>query len=100
MQMFFFKIHQKLGREVVAICDSDILGKTFEEGDLFFEVKKSFYGENEINNEKVKELLMAADNFNIVGKKIVALALELNIIDVESIIKIKGVPHAQAIALW
>ena len=97
--MFFLKIHQKLGRAVIAICDEDILGKTFEEGDLFFEVKEDFYKGEKITKEKAKAILTEADNFNIIGKEIVDLALELNVIDKDSIIRIKGVPHAQGIAL-
>ena len=97
--MFFVKIHKKLGREVVAICDEDILGKTFEERDLFFEVKKDFYGGEKITKAQVKDLLIESDNINLVGKEIIAFALELHVIEEENIIRIKGVPHAQAINL-
>ncbi len=97
--MFFVKIHQKLGREVAAICDEGILGKTFEEGDLFFDVKEDFYKGEKINSEKAKEVLVQSDNFNIVGKDIVAMALELHLIHEDSIITIKGVPHAQGVRL-
>ena len=97
--MFYIKFHKKLGRDVVAVCDEDILGKTFEEGDMFFEVKKGFYGGERKTKEQIKDILITAENINLVGKEIIALALELKIIEKENIIKIKGIPHAQGIAL-
>lgn len=98
-KMFFVKAHRKLEREVVAVCDDDILGKCFEEGDLFFEVKENFYRGEKKNEEEVKKILLSADNLNLVGKKIIKLALELKIIDKENIIKIHGTPHAQRLIL-
>ena len=96
--MFFVKIHRKLGRGVIAICDEDLLGKKLEDGDLFFDVNKDFYEGEKITEEQVKELLIQVDNFNLIGKEIISIALEIGVIEKENIIKIKGVPHAQGIA--
>lgn len=97
--MFYIKIHRKLGREIVAVCDEDILGKKFEDGDLAFDVKEDFYKGEKKSKEEIKDILIWADNINLVGKKIIAFALELHVIEEENIIKIKGIPHAQGIAL-
>ena len=43
----YIKIHRSY-RNVVAICDAEILGKKFEEGKRVLDVRESFY-----NNEKV-----------------------------------------------
>ena len=51
------------------------------------------------NEEEVKEIMKENVNLNIVGKKSVEIALSLKVIEKDSVIKIKGVPHAQAISL-
>ena len=38
----FFKIH-KTYRYVFAVCDSDLIGRTFEEGNFQLEVKENFF---------------------------------------------------------
>lgn len=97
--MFFVKIHKKIGREVLAVCDEDILGKTLEEGDLYFEVKTEFYKGEKMSESEVKNLLKNSPNYNLIGKEIIKLAVEIGVIDKEQIIKIKGIPHAQGLVL-
>lgn len=88
----------KTYRDVVAICDSEILGKKFEEGDFQIDVKESFYKGEEMNEIEVSELMVdkATEDatFNIVGEKSIALALKVGIISKESIRKIEGIPVA------
>ena len=94
--MFYLKIHKnRFGREVLAVCDEDILGKTFEDGEICFEVKKDFYNGDKVTEEEAENFLIVSQNFNLIGKKIIALALRIKLIDKENIIKIKGVPYAQ-----
>ena len=85
-------------RTVVAICDSDLLGKTFEEGKGQLDIKESFYKGEETPKEKVIEIInhMSQEDatFNIVGKESVALALETGLITKEGIKEVQGVPFA------
>ena len=97
--MFFVKIHKKLGREVVAVCDKDILGKTFDNGKIHFEVSEGFYKGEEKSKEELKIILLDAKNTNLCGKETIKLALDLKVIDKENIIEIKGMHHAQSIFL-
>lgn len=91
--MFYVKIHKKNENRIVSICDKDLLGKTFEEGNRILEVNDFYKGEL-IDKEEVKKYL-CEDTLNLVGKNIISLALELEIINKESIVIIKGIPHAQ-----
>ncbi|MBI2671455.1 DUF424 family protein [Candidatus Woesearchaeota archaeon] len=95
----YVKIHNSQGREVVAICDEGILGKKFEEGDLFLDVSESFYKGEKKNEKEVEKILNEAENINLAGEKTISIALRLKVIDKENIIWIKGVPHAQLILL-
>ena len=89
---------QKSYRDIVAICDSDLLGKKFEEGNKQLDIKESFYKGEEKNKEDALKIIqdMSKEDatFNIVGKESVNTALEAGIISKEGIKKIKGIPFA------
>ena len=85
-------------RDVVAICDKEILGKKFEEGNLQLDVKENFYSGEECSEKEVIEIIQRMSDedatFNIVGKKSVNAALKAGIIVEEGIKKIQGIPFA------
>ncbi len=92
---FYMKIY-KVEREVlVAVCDSNIRGKIFEEGEVRLEVSEEFYGDELYSREEVAEALRQATIANLSGKESVALGIEVGIIDRENVLRVKGVPHAQ-----
>jgi hypothetical protein len=97
--MFFVKIHKKLGREVLAICDENILGKTLDDGKIHFEIKSDFYQGEKMSEKQVKVLLKDSPNYNLIGKEIVRVAIEIGVVEKENVIKIKGIPHAQGLFL-
>jgi hypothetical protein len=94
------KIHKSY-RDVIAICDAELLGKYFEESDFQLDVKESFYKGEEVSEEELKKIIqkMAQEDatFNIVGKKSVACALETGIISEDGISKIQGIPFAMVL---
>ncbi len=98
--MVLVKIHQAY-REVVAVCDSDVLGKRFEEGKMQLEVNEHFYKGEEMPDMKVIELLKEKSQedacFNFVGKHSIELGIRAEIINKERVIEIQGVPHAMAL---
>lgn len=85
-------------RDIVAICDSELLGKKFEEGKFQLDVKNSFFNGDETNEEKaikiMKDMTREDATFNIVGEKSVNAALKAGIILEEGIKKIQGIPFA------
>lgn len=98
MFMFYYKIHKSCGKTVLAVCDSELLGKNFEEGKLALNVSKDFYGGQKIGSE-VLDFFSKADIINITGSKIVSLALKGKWVSKEGIIKIRRIPHAQIFSL-
>ncbi len=97
--MFRLKIYRVRGEILVAVCDSELVGKTFKEGDLKIEVKESFYGDKDVGEEEVKRALRMATIANITGKRAVELAIKLGIIDKENVLKIGDCWHAQMVVL-
>ncbi len=93
----FVKVHSSY-REIVAVCDSDLIGKKFEEDRFQLDIKESFFKGEETSEEKAIEIMkkMSAEDatFNIVGKKSTKAALKAGIIFQEGIKKIHGIPFA------
>jgi len=85
-------------RYVVAVCDSDLLGKRFEEGKFQLDVKESFYKGDEKSEIETIDILKKMERedatFNIVGKKSVRAALKAGVISEESVGKVKGIEFA------
>ena len=94
------KIHEAY-RMVVAVCDSDIYGKKFEDGDRQIDLTGDFFKGEEKNLIETREILEDSvkedATFNFVGKEACALAVELELIDEEHILKIQDVPVALAL---
>ena len=91
------KIH-KAYRIVVALCDSDLIGKTFTQDNKQITIHPHFFEGEEINKEKAIKTLQDMQKedatFNIVGKEAINTALEAKIIKESGIININNLPIA------
>ena len=94
--MFWCKGHRVKEDFVVGICDEELLGKKIGK-ELKIEVGSSFYGEKLINEKEAVELMEKSTVCNLLGKKIVRLALEKKFITEENVMFIDDIPHAQFI---
>ena len=90
----YLKIHSSGERKIIAICDENLIGKTFEEKDLQLQVSKRFYKGEIVNENKILEEIKDADYVNIVGKNSVDFAIKNNLILKSNIITIQKIPHA------
>lgn len=91
------KIHRTNDKKIIAICDSNLVGKKFEETNLQLDLTSNFYKGEEKSKEDILGLLKGSMMINLVGKDSIDLALKARIIDQKSIIRIRGIPHAQAV---
>jgi hypothetical protein len=93
----YVKTH-KAYREIIAICDEDLLGKTFEDGKKILDINDHFYGGDKVDEPDIIELMKnyatADATFNIVGKQSTDIALKVGLISKEGIKQIQGVPYA------
>ncbi len=91
------KIHKSC-REVISICDKELLGKYFEQENLQLDIKESFYKGEEFSEKKaielIKDFTKEDATFNIVGKKSVQTSLKAGIIEKKGIKEIAGIPYA------
>jgi hypothetical protein len=85
-------------RDIVAICDKELLGKRFEEGKLQLDVKESFFKGKESSKEEaleiMKDMKLEDSTFNIIGEKSIQTAFKAGIISEDGIGKIAGIPFA------
>ena len=90
------KLHKTLeGRTILAVCDSDIVGKCFSEGELQLDLSSNFYKGEEMSEKRILELFKVVNNVNLCGKKAVELGKKAGI--VERVVKIAGIPHAECV---
>ena len=97
--MFSYKIFRQNDDILLAISDSDIIGKTFKEDEVEIKVTEDFYSDKLCNDTEAKDLIKNSTIINAIGENIINLLLKENMIDEEKILRISGVPHAQIIAI-
>lgn len=98
--MMYLKVHHIPGAgEVVAACDSELLGVTLTHGDVEVRITEGFYGTDCATEEEVGQALVSATNANIIGKRVVALAIALGLVSEEGCIMVDGIPHAQVFGI-
>ena len=93
----YMRIHETPKGRIVAACDKDLLGKVVEEGNAILDLKthKEFYAGDLADEARLKGELARFSSANLVGKKAVDVALELELVDENAIIYINKVPHIQ-----
>jgi len=82
---------------LLVITDEDILGKKFEEGKKQLDLAVKFYQGETKTKEEVKKLVPKARHLHLTGKHIIAIAVELDLVNSKNILWIKGVPHAEVV---
>ncbi|MDL5362774.1 DUF424 domain-containing protein [Halalkalicoccus sp. NIPERK01] len=80
---------------LVSVCDREVLGETFENGEVSITVTEEFYGGDEAAESEVAATLARASVANLVGERAVALAIERGHVDETNVLDIDGTPHAQ-----
>ncbi|MDO8554118.1 MAG: DUF424 family protein [Candidatus Micrarchaeota archaeon] len=99
----YMKIHSDAHGVIVAACDKDLIGKKLEQGAVFLDLEKykSFYV-GELVDEKTLETLLKANKFNsanLVGKKVIAIAIKVGLLSKSDILTVNKIPYAQAYKL-
>jgi hypothetical protein len=89
------KKHERMGKNVLAVCDKELLGKIIETEKLEFNVSKKFYGGEEVTEKELLKKLKEVDSANLIGNNCIEILEKQGLINQGSIITINGVKHAQ-----
>jgi hypothetical protein len=95
----YMKKYETDGHVIVAVCDTNIIGKKFKEGILVLKLDESFYKGEKVGENDVKIALSSATIANIAGERSIACAVECGCVDPDSVIFIDGIPHAQMVQI-
>jgi Uncharacterized conserved protein len=83
---------------LVSVCDADVLGESFENGDVSLTVESAFYDGPTAEPQAVLDSLVDCDVANLVGTRAVGLAVDQGLVDEENVLEFDGTRHAQL--LW
>lgn len=97
--MISIKRYKRGSDLLIGACDEKLLGKKFEEGKFQIDVREDFYGGEKVTSDIFKKFLDESTIANLVGPETIKAAIELGLIDPDSVIKIKGIPHAQMVRM-
>lgn len=84
---------------LVTACDPEVLGETFEEGDVSLTVSEDFYGGEPLDEDAVVDSLARASVANLVGRQVVELAIEAGYVDEANVLEVDSTLHAQFLRL-
>ena len=91
----FLKIHRSpQTRDIVAVCDGELINTIINDGDVEVHITEAFYGDRRASEDEVREALKNAVNANIMGERAVAIAIELGLVSRAGCIMMGSVPHA------
>lgn len=92
----FLKIHHspEMG-DVVAVCDRELLNTTISHDTMTVTISEAFYGSKPATEAEVRAVLKNAGNANLMGERVVSMAIEMGLCTRAGCVMIGKVPHAQ-----
>ncbi len=93
----YIKIHKSY-RNVVALCDAELIGKKFEDEKRQLDCRENFYKDKLLTKDEAIRILQQQTKedatFNIVGIKSIQASIEAGLITKENIDKIQNIPFS------
>jgi hypothetical protein len=99
--MVYMRLTEVRGEKVLAVCDEQLLGAKLVDTELniVFHVNEKFYGGELVPLSYAIMKAEEATIINLVGEKAVEAAVRAGLVHPEAVIRIAGVPHAQAVKM-
>ena len=101
--MFSFKIHTSDGKTICAICDSEILGKVFEENERVLDVDADFFGGEKAGSKEIKKIakhIREANSSDIIGNRIVAKLVKEGALKESAVKEICRIKYAMVFKIY
>ncbi|MCY3411171.1 MAG: DUF424 family protein [Candidatus Heimdallarchaeota archaeon] len=86
---YFLKSYKNAHELLVAVCDKDILGRTFDHNGLKLNISDKFYGNDEYSEDEVLQELKRCTSANVFGRNICTLLIENGMIHPNTILWLK-----------
>ena len=88
------KVHNTPNDIILAVCDTELLGKKIKTKETIVEISDFYKGE-EVSNEELVSLVRKATIINAMGKETIKFLLDNEITSEDKIMKVGRVPHVQ-----
>lgn len=95
----YLKIHYHSQGQVIAACDENILGRSFNNKNIKIDINTKFYGGELISINEGIDILEKSNNFNIAGVYLINAAIKRGIITENAVLKIEEIPIAMKFAI-
>jgi len=95
----YVKVHHHGRDVVVAVCDAELLGKTFTEGTVKIEISEKFYGGEKMSVKEAMKIAKKATIANFLGEKSVKYAIKSKLVHKDAVTVVASIPHAQLITM-
>lgn len=89
------KIHRSPSGIILALCDTELLGKKFEEGEAQLDLSGPYFRGVEMTEREILPAAKAAKIITLVGQRSVDFFIAEKIAHRENVKKISGIPHLQ-----
>jgi len=91
--MICLKAHSNNNEDlIIALCDSDLKGKIFEQDGNILDLSSNFYGNDQMKEDDLIRLIRNANSINAVGEESVSFLIQNDIISKKNIKSIKDIP--------
>ncbi|NPA97638.1 MAG: DUF424 family protein [Crenarchaeota archaeon] len=97
MDKYYLKIHSSNSKTIVAVCDAELLGKEFREGNLVLRIDEPFYGGKLVDIDEVVQAISSADIVVVTGARLVEELSKRGIVPSSFALKVQGQPHIQIV---
>lgn len=98
---FVMRVHRVRTEFLVAACDAELLGRQLPVGERgrTVTVSSQFYGERKVTREELLWALARATIANLLGARVLRLAVEAGYVAPGDAGQLGGVPHAEIFAI-
>lgn len=80
---------------LVAACDAEVLGETYEEDAVRLHVREAFYGGDEASLDAIMDALDRCFTANLVGNALIDALLDEGVLEEEEVEHVAGMAHSQ-----
>ena len=91
----FLNIIRAQGMTLINVCQTDLLGKVFREGQKVLDISEKFYGGEQVELDYAFSLVDEATVISLVGNYVVEEAIRRGIVHKDSVLVVEGVKFAQ-----
>jgi len=95
----YLRAHEQGKERLIAVCDCEILGRRFSEGQLRLDVSPDFFGCEKASRVEVEAALASATMANFAGQRAVLYAISLGYVEEDNVLSIDGILCAQMVRM-